>query len=45
LIFIGMLLVSTFGLVEENAVEVFHSLVLIFRDVKFLVLSEKIIMW
>ena len=38
-----MLLVSKSELVEENAVEVFHTflLVLFFLDVKFHVLSEK----
>jgi hypothetical protein len=42
-----MLFVSRSGLVEENAVKVFHhwcSLVLFFLDVKFEVLSGKIIM-
>ena len=44
-----MLLVSRSVLVEEDVVEVFHyygfSHVLFFLDVKFQVLSRKIIMW
>ena len=44
---IGMLLVSRPGLVEEDAVEMFHyyGFHLSFLDVKFQVLSGKIIMW
>ena len=38
-----MLLVSRFGLVEENAIEVFHHYALLFLEVKFKVFSEKII--
>jgi len=47
-----MLLVSRSGLVEEDAVEVFHYhdfhltfLSFFFLDVRFKVLSAKIIMW
>jgi hypothetical protein len=41
-----MLLVSRFGLVEENAVEIFHQyVVLFFLNVEFQVFSGKIIMW
>jgi hypothetical protein len=39
---VGMLFVSRSGLVEDDAVEVFHYL---FLDVKFHFFSEKIIMW
>jgi hypothetical protein len=45
---IGMLLVSRFGIVEDDAVEVFHyygfTCPLLSR-LKFQVLSVKIIMW
>ena len=45
---VGMLLVSSSGLVEENSVEMFHyygAHIIVFLDVIFQVLSGKIIMW
>jgi hypothetical protein len=45
---VDMLLVSRSGVVEKNAVEVFHhwcSLLRFLFDIKFQILSEKIIIW